>query len=424
MDKENISPNNHLLVRNYSLENVPANSPGKMFINPTEIFVFNINGDGSRSFSLWTYFDGSLKTEGGILDRPHVKVTTFLLPPDMIAAPSAILDALKTGVSHISLEQRNLSPGKQRSGKIICRFLSYDELLGVISQVVNASLEARELIAADATAVPVNSDTKVVDVAELFVDAHEAISSSAEFEVTGTAPAQAPAERKPTLQEIEDEDEPEYVTRPIAKKRRTPNYWILALLAVVALTIGWAVVSFLPAFLPESSYSKGEEMVVDEQYTALQDFSEPCDTPVNIPVNDPVNDPVEITEETPVEIDPETTVNADESDDLDYLNTHDIWDINQLKSEKYRLFFPLLSSGNILEIAESDYFAVPDNLKNPTARKIIDLLWASYKTGTQTANERQLHRLKGQQKIDLPKLYDTLARYRDKSPNKSPRPQR
>lgn len=433
MDKETESYQNNLIVRNYSLENVPGGSPGKLFVNPTEIFVMKTNADGSREFSLWNYSHTINKSGSNSFDRPFVRVATLMLADDETTDAHELLKTLKTSAT--SIEVTKVEPlqvdSESVKRKIVVRYLSSDELASLLRTVIEGYAEAGEIIATDATTVPLDASEAVVDASELLAEYAEQLSTSAKFDVTSksaTSETQEEASRpRPTLQQIEDEDEPEYVDPSRLKKKKSPNYLLLALFAVVALVIAWWVVSFLPTWLPDSDYSKGEEMVIDDAEPAVYD------TITSLPVEP--EDTVEIADATASSQAALNNENADteekvadnmipedEKADIAYLNSHKVWTRSELKSEKYRGFYDSFSQGSISKLAQSEYFAKDGLMQNPDAEKVIDLLWGANGTGTQASNEKQLKRLKGKNKIDLHEFYETLARYRDKNPNTSPRP--
>lgn len=424
----------NVIVRNYSWENAPAGAPGKLFVNPSEIFVIKTYGDGAREFSLWIYHTGMSNSAGGVFDRPYVKDSSFYLAPDERIDPNLLLRLLKAGGGSAPvIKSAPLSINNENLRKdVIIRFLSTEELVTLFRGAINGLLPYGEAIVADATSVVKDAkDLELLEAADIVAEMEERLSSAAIFEVVtpegqtvDIARSETP-ERKLTLQEIEDEHEPEYVTLPKALKRKRPNYWILALFAVVALAVGWAAVSFLPTLLPDSNYTKGEEMVVDDNQPAIlssdqqqqssEDPSEQLPEETDVITADMQESEPEQTSAPPV-------ANSPEAQDIQYLNDNNVWERAALKSDKYKAFFDLLSTGDIRKIAESDYFAVSGNMKNPTAEKVINLLWGALDSGTQKANEKQMQNLADQPSIDLDQLYGTLARYRDKKPNTSPRP--
>ena len=120
----------------------------------------------------------------------------------------------------------------------------------------------------------------------------------------------------------------------------------------------------------------------------------------------------------------EGSLATDEAADLKYLNEHSTWRRSSLKSDRDKVLFDLFAAGNIKDIAEADYFAVDGVATNRDAIRVVDMLWDAYRTPTQRSNERELRKAVKGGEINLPRLYDTLSRYRDARPNKSPRPKR
>lgn len=424
-EKEPISSQNYLVVRNYSLENVPANSPGRLFVNPSEIYVMKTTLNGTREFSSWIYFTES-KTTGGILDRPYVRHASFTLANDETISAHILLELLKkgTGAGETLIGEKLLPAPDSIKNKVICRFISNEELIGLIYGTIHCKLGYGQIIATDATTVAKEPAPEMVQASDLLAEHEESLSSAADFAiVTSTGenadqPDDSQTVEKPTLQEIEDAEEPEYVDNQ-RKKRKGPNYFLLALFCVIALCAGWAAVSYLPSLLPDSDYSKGVEVMTQDQTPAqLSDVhteTQPTEQPV-----------VQTQDATTTASEPEPTTSnpSDEEADVKYLNENSIWDKSALKSPKYQAFYNLLATGSAKEIAESDYFAVTGKMTNDMAEKVVNLLWASNGTATQKANERELHKLASKSKLDLKQAYETLSRYRDKTPNTSPRPKR
>ena len=210
-------------------------------------------------------------------------------------------------------------------------------------------------------------------------------------------------------------------------------------LVVIALGIGYAIVRFLPEFVPQDSdYSTIESIDVTEiaimdsieAYNAAADSLMAADTTLVAPDSTaaapadsaatpaaPEPAPAAAAEEKQAAADPLETV------DLEYLNSHRTWKRAALKSAKYRGLFDSFAKGDIKAIADADYFAAGE-CANKDALRAVDYMWSSFSTETQRSNELVLKRLKGKQEIDLWKLADDLARVRSPKPNTAPRPRR
>ncbi|MCC8071559.1 MAG: hypothetical protein LIO90_07140 [Bacteroidales bacterium] len=252
-------------------------------------------------------------------------------------------------------------------------------------------------------------------------------SSQATAEETQTSTSTTSATTPITVSPLEELEE-ELLAEPQRKRRSMAWVWI-SLIVIVAVLVAWALVNFLPSIVPTSSYDEME--LVDVSDTPVATISEA------LPTDSIVSDSVALDSVAPVAASPATNTLVDnanekalnpasslEAADVAYLNSHTVWQRSQLKSDKYQSFFDLFAKGDIDAIARADYFYIPGQATNTTALKMIDMLWRAYKSPVQVANERVLRQLKGKEQIDLPQLYDTLARYRDNQPNTTPRPQR
>lgn len=281
--------------------------------------------------------------------------------------------------------------------------------------------EVGTLILADATAVAAVDETELPRLRA---------AKRPDFEVNATAASKP--ETKPSLKSYYYDDEPEEDEEPVQqepKTRKRGSKWVTAALFVVALAIGFAVVRYLPDLLPSStSYDNIEATNVSElpqnQMIAavadtVTDTVSAADTAAVI-TDSVAPATIADTAGQPAAAQAEPT----ETVDIEYLNSNKVWDRSMLKSEKYRAFFDLFAQGDLYEIANADYFAVEGQCTNAQAKKVVNLIWQAYKTPTHQSNRRELRKLKGSDRIDLQKLINTLALYRDKNPNKSPRPKR
>lgn len=281
--------------------------------------------------------------------------------------------------------------------------------------------EVETLILAAATAVAAVDETELPRLRA---------AKRPDFEVNATAASKP--EPKPSLKSYYFDDEPEEYEEPVlqeTKSRKRGSKWVTAALFVVALAIGYAVVRYLPDLLPSStSYDNIEatnvsELPQNQMIAAVADTV--TDTVATADTAAVITDSVAAatiadTAAQPAAAQSEPT----ETVDIEYLNSNKVWDRSMLKSEKYRAFFDLFAQGDLYEIANADYFAVEGQCTNTRAKKVADLIWQAYKTPTHQSNRRELRKLKGSDRIDLQKLINTLALYRDRNPNKSPRPKR
>lgn len=180
----------------------------------------------------------------------------------------------------------------------------------------------------------------------------------------------------------------------------------------------------MPELLPSStSYDNIESTDVSELHANIAAIEVADSLPANFIAADSLTVTVADTTAT-VEGVAENSQISDEAEDLEYLNSNRIWNRSQLKSEKYKEFFDLFAEGDLYKIADSDFFAVEGLCTNKTAEKAVKLIWQAYKTPTHLSNRRELRKLKGKEEIDLRKLVNTLALYRDSKPNTSSRPKR
>lgn len=400
--------------------------PSGMFLNAREVFAIS-QSEGCVLFNLWA--DGCPSV--GLAMESGVKVSA-----------EAVLRVLREatalrGETPIDLFKRVGLPAdplplckRPRSASVpvaLAAYMSTAELLQLMERAMSGEdLPADEIIAVEATAVPVGEATSLPRV-------EIAPSSQPDFEVV--QPAEPVADRKPTLQEIEDEiDNVEPVAPYRPEKHRRSNAIVFGLLAIVALALGWAAVKYLPQLVPDTTpYDGMESQNVSELVFDTDPYAQPADTTVMALQTDSVPTDTVLAEEpelhvaeavTPVEEPQEAAVSASEQADIDYLNSTNRWQRSRLKSQKYIDFFDSFATGDIELIVSSDYFAKSGEATNRTAIRLADMMWQAHRSPTEQSNRRQLRQLKGKQEIDIAKLYDTLSRYRDANPNKSPRPKR
>lgn len=189
---------------------------------------------------------------------------------------------------------------------------------------------------------------------------------------------------------------------------------------IIGIILAIAVAAALVWYLPKAI---GGSAADDDTVDTAATISERVDTVT--PEVPAATAPAETASEEAAEEQPQTSAPANseaETADIAYLNKSGVWKRSELKSDKYRALYDAIAEGNINAIASSEYFATPGRATNAIAVKVIDAAWGSIGTGTQKANERELRKMQKAGEIDLAKLYDNLARFRDKEPNKTPRP--
>ncbi len=190
---------------------------------------------------------------------------------------------------------------------------------------------------------------------------------------------------------------------------------VLAIIAVILITAG--IVWYLFTLLPSD---KNQNKIQETETSLPSDESSQ-----RITVTDDIPDET-VAQESGKADDTNAPAQptAEEQADIAYLNNNHVWKLSDLKSDKYRTFFTTLGDGDIQSIAETDYFAVKDLASNPTALKIIDILWQSKGTFAEKRISKELKTLKNNEQINIDTLYERLARMRDAQSNKEPRPQR
>nr|MBD5377321.1 hypothetical protein [Bacteroides sp.] len=122
---------------------------------------------------------------------------------------------------------------------------------------------------------------------------------------------------------------------------------------------------------------------------------------------------------------PVAPLTPEEQADVDYLNSSKYWKLSDLKSDKYRQLFELIRQGDITGMANHDYFAVEGRCTATEPTRIIEMAWGAYGSDNQRGNEITLRKSIGKdERIDVHKLYEDLARRMPKEPNAAPRPRR
>ena len=122
---------------------------------------------------------------------------------------------------------------------------------------------------------------------------------------------------------------------------------------------------------------------------------------------------------------PVAPLTPEEQADVDYLNSSKYWKLSDLKSDKYRQLFELIRQGDITGMANHDYFAVEGRCTATEPTRIIEMAWGAYGSDNQRGNEITLRKSIGKdERIDVHKLYEDLARRMPKEPSAAPRPRR
>lgn len=389
------------------------------FINADEIFTLTVAGD-FNVVARWTAdWAGAIGIRRGA--RVSARSIVRLLRELPALAGLKEEDILTVYQFPPLAAQDNKFPqAAPKVRKSLRTFASTSSLIDIISSRLDGGdSDVEELIVAPVTAVPLVQQ----EVSKL----HEAPMPEFEVDTPAVAPSSgAPLLTKESLYGGSDDEEPENDDEePVLKpKRRRSSVGVFLLLAAVALVAGWVIVRYLPEILPQNTgYDTMES--TDVTQLALEDnieshidsimAAEPVDTTAAVPLDETKPEPASAQE---------NVATAEETSDLSYLNSNRVWKRADLKSQKYLEFFDLFAKGDIRLLAESDYFATEGVASNRNALKAIDLLWKALGSPTQASNEKVLRALKGKKEIDLWKLQDTLARYRDSNFNKTPRPKR
>ncbi len=397
-----------------------SENPLGLFVNAYEVICL-INTGNYNVVQLWKQDNDS-----------SVTVASLAIKKNCIVKAQSVLRLLRECVLKPELTATELfevygftpnpqlcecsATGSATKSMALRTFTSTSALNEIISsRLIGGDCDVAKLVIADATAVAVVEEDELPHL-------RQPVVPDFEIEIV-QKPASAP---KPSLksyyytdEEAEEKSEP----TPRRQKKRN-NAAISVLLVVFALAIGWSIVRFMPELLPSStSYDNIESTDVSELHANIAAIEVADSLPANFIAADSLTVTVADTTAT-VEGVAENSQISDEAEDLEYLNSNRIWNRSQLKSEKYKEFFDLFAEGDLYKIADSDFFAVEGLCTNKTAEKAVKLIWQAYKTPTHLSNRRELRKLKGKEEIDLRKLVNTLALYRDSKPNTSSRPKR
>lgn len=186
--------------------------------------------------------------------------------------------------------------------------------------------------------------------------------------------------------ERDDDYDDDDVSTDGRSRRNLKFLWIG--LAVVAIVV--ALVIFIP------------------QYTGSTDDPSPAE------------ELVEATDETPVAPAPMT---AEESADVEYLNSYPVWEVDKMKSPMGKSLMEAIAAGDIDAVAGNDYFAVTGRATNEKAILFVDLIWKAKGSFSETSNRRIMRSAIKNGQIDLKAFSDNLAKRRpSEKENTEPRP--
>lgn len=432
---------NTLISFGKGIHTVFTGNPLKMFVNADEVYVFDTSGN-QNTVSLW-------KQNGA-----ETIVAALGIDKGCRIKPQAVIRLLRECITLPGLKAEELFEvfGFHTVPSPICypaettptlhRALRTYTSTAMLSDIVSARFsggdrEAAIIIAVDATAVPVEEEESLVRLRTAPAPDFEVDTKDCNVQRQPEPDSRRSFYTDPQPQSYIEEDEEEYVTKPKKRKRKN-NPLVIIVFILIALAAGWAAVKYLPALVPDSDYSNIESTDVTQiALSSIQNENENAvitvaDT-IAVPAETEVTDSTmaiaadsAATEPAVAEPAPKPApADADaEKSDLDYLNSTKVWSRNALKSNKYRALFDLFAAGDINEIVNAEYFAVPGMCTNRDADKAVTFLWQSYHTDTQHSNVRALKRLSGKNEIDMHKLMDDLAKIRSPKPNSKPRPKR
>ncbi len=243
-------------------------------------------------------------------------------------------------------------------------------------------------------------------------EATKSADAHSERQTVSVQPQASPKPEPPVIEPIEEDEE---IQAYDEKPRRSRTLTVAG--AILAVAVAAALVWYLPKVVGGMQASDADSsLLMSERVDTI--MPEPQSVPVS--ESETKSDSVSVPDAGPA--DGAQAVSADEAADVEYLNKSAVWKRSELRSEKYRKLYDAFAAGDIRAIAGNEYFATPGRAVNADAVKVVDAIWASLGTGTQKSNERELSRIEKSGKINLHNLYESLARFRDKEPNKEPRP--
>lgn len=410
-----------------NLEPKMPGDPSPMFINSGEIFTLTVDGN-MNVVCRWSKGKASaLGVQRGVKINAR-SIVRLLRERDTLTDVAADDLFAIYRFKPLNTKIQPLDELHHTKAKALRTYTSTNSLADIISyRLDGGDANIAELIVAEATAVPVTTSEELPRLNDALMPY---------FEVATPQTQQTPKMNKEVLYGTSADDDPdEEDERYIYKehhRRRRHNPLVTVILIIIALAAGWAAVNYLPQLLPtDTDYDTMESTDVtnlaieeiNDSITASSDTTnlEAVDTTAAISINDIANSDTTTAIINPA---PKLELTPEEKADIKYLNVNRVWKRANLKSEKFIDFFDSFAKGDIKLLANSDYFAVEGMATNTNAVKAMDMLWRSLGSPTQASNVKVLRKLKGKKEIDMWKLQDTLARYRDKNYNKNPRPKK
>ncbi len=116
-------------------------------------------------------------------------------------------------------------------------------------------------------------------------------------------------------------------------------------------------------------------------------------------------------------------VTPEEQVDIDYMNSHPVWEVDKLHSEMAKQLIVAITAGDIDALVNNPYFTVPGRCTNTKAAHIADLVWRAKGSYSEGSNKRLLRSAIKNGTIALRELSDELAKRRPaEKENQSPRP--
>lgn len=187
----------------------------------------------------------------------------------------------------------------------------------------------------------------------------------------------------------DEDDDNDSTEKPTGKSRR--NLFIWGGLAVIVAVI--ALVIFLPQFTGPSD-TEAEEIAGEEQ----------------------TDDPNRLIP---------ATMTQEEGEDVAYLNTYPVWEVDKMKSEMGKSLMAAIQAGDIDAVVNNDYYTVTGRATNEKAILVANLIWRAKGSYSDGSNRRIMRSAVKNGQIDLRTLSDNLAKRRPaEKENTSPRPSR
>lgn len=113
----------------------------------------------------------------------------------------------------------------------------------------------------------------------------------------------------------------------------------------------------------------------------------------------------------------------EESEDVAYLNSSDVWAVDKVKSAMGRNLMEAILAGDIDAVVGNDYFAVAGRATNSKANLVADLIWRAKGSFSDKSNRRILRSAVQNGRIELKSLSENLAKRRpSEKENTAPRP--